>query len=189
MVRRGLFWQIYFTLLASLLFVAVLGAGLAHLMAERPLGAAIGARSHAMSAHGAHLLAMLLTVAATIGLVAYPVVSRITRRLETLRRSVEAWGAGNLTRRAPVEGRDEIAAVATSFNAAADRIEALLAAHKSLLAHASHELRTPLTRLGLAAEMLAKGAQPDSAALRREIAELDGLGACLDNPLDGWSEH
>jgi signal transduction histidine kinase len=123
-----------------------------------------------------HMLGMLLGLAALVGLAAYPVIARLTGRLERLRASVEAWGAGDLRRRADTAGGDEIAAVAASFNAAAERTDALLAAHKSLLAHASHELRSPLTRLGVAAEMIAADADPTrAAAVRREIAELDAL--------------
>jgi len=178
--RRGLFWQVYPTLFASLLLVAVLGALVWYLLggAMRPspsLRSGYGAATHM------HLLGMLLVVAAVVGIAAYPVVSRLTHRLEALRRSVEAWGGGQLERRARVEGDDEIAAVAASFNAAADRIDALLAAHRALLAHASHELRSPLTRLAIASEMLAGSADRDPASeswpatVRREIAELDIL--------------
>ncbi|HEY2662485.1 MAG TPA: HAMP domain-containing sensor histidine kinase [Caulobacteraceae bacterium] len=125
---------------------------------------------------GPHMLGMLMAVAAAIGLAAYPIVARLTRRLETLRSSLDAWGSGKLDSRARIEGKDEIAAVAASFNTAADRVESLLAAHKALLAHASHELRSPLTRLRLAVEMFA--AHPDPAlrpAIVQDIAELDGL--------------
>jgi len=125
---------------------------------------------------GPHILGMLMAIAAAVGVAAYPIVSRLTRRLETLRSSLDAWGGGRLNSRAKVEGRDEIAAVAASFNAAADRVEALLAAHKALLAHASHELRSPLTRLRMAVEMYAN--QPDPSlrpAIIADIAELDGL--------------
>jgi len=101
-------------------------------------------------APGPHILAMLIAIAASVGVAAYPIVSGLTRRLERLRSSLDAWGSGRLDSRAGVEGRDEIAAVAASFNAAADRVEALLAAHRALLTHASHELRSPLTRLRLA---------------------------------------
>jgi len=117
-----------------------------------------------------------MAIAAAVGVAAYPIVSRLTRRLETLRSSLDAWGAGRLDSRAEVEGRDEIAAVAASFNDAADRVEALLAAHRALLTHASHELRSPLTRLRIAVEIYAN--QPDPSlrpAIVADIAELDGL--------------
>lgn len=129
-----------------------------------------------LAAGGPHILAMLLAIAAAVGLAAYPIVSRLTGRLERLRSSLDAWGGGQLERRARVEGQDEIAAVAASFNAAADRVEALLAAHKALLAHASHELRSPLTRLRVAVEMFTATADPDlRPGIVRDIAELDGL--------------
>jgi two-component system OmpR family sensor kinase len=186
-LRRGLFWRVYPTLLVSLVLVAVLGAILWRLLGG-PMRPPPG---HAAAHFHTHILGMLLSVSAVVGLAAYPVVARITRRLEALRLSVEAWGGGDLDRRAEVDGQDEIAAVAASFNAAADRADALLAAHKAMLAHASHELRSPLTRLGVAVELLAGEAGGDLApAIRREIAELDALvgeillASRLDHGLD-----
>jgi signal transduction histidine kinase len=125
---------------------------------------------------GPHILGMLLAAATAVGMAAFPVVSRLTQRLETLRSSLDAWGEGHLDCRAAVEGRDEIAAVAASFNAAADRVEALLEAHKTLLVHASHELRSPLARLRLAVEMYAAAPNPSlRPEIIRDIAELSGL--------------
>jgi len=116
----------------------------------------------------------LLALAVAVG--AYPVVRRATRRLERLKTSVEALGAGELATRVPVEGRDEVAALAASFNRSAGRIEGLVGAHKSLLANASHELRSPLARIRMAIEMLGAGAKPElRAGLERDIAELDAL--------------
>jgi signal transduction histidine kinase len=69
--------------------------------------------------------------------------------------------------------------VAASFNLAAERIEALVRSHKSLLANASHELRSPLARMKMAVSMLEDAAPEQRAALKREIdtdvAELDAL--------------
>jgi signal transduction histidine kinase len=116
----------------------------------------------------------LLAAAVAVG--AYPVVRRATRRLERLKTSVDALGAGDLATRVPVEGRDEVAALAASFNRSAERIEGLVGAHKSLLANASHELRSPLARIRMAIEMLGAGARPElRAGLERDIAELDAL--------------
>ena len=133
-------------------------------------------RSMAGADPGPHILGMLLAISAAVGLAAFPIVSRLTLRLERLRSSLDAWGAGALDRRADVEGADEIAAVAASFNAAADRVEALLAAHRALLAHARHELRSPLTRLRVAVELLADAPTPElRASIIADISELDGL--------------
>jgi signal transduction histidine kinase len=100
----------------------------------------------------------------------------LTTRLERLQAGVESLGAGNLSARVPVEGRDEVARLARSFNRAASRIEELLGAHKSLLAHASHELRTPLTRIRMAVELLRGDADPRRRLeLEQDIAELDAL--------------
>jgi signal transduction histidine kinase len=75
-----------------------------------------------------------------------------------------------------VEGRDEVARLAESFNRAAGRIEELVGAHKTLLANASHELRTPLTRIRMAVELLKTDADPKRKLdLERDIAELDAL--------------
>jgi signal transduction histidine kinase len=110
---------------------------------------------------------------------AYPVVRRLTRRLESLKRGVEQFGAGNLAHRVDDGGRDEVAALATSFNQAADRIETLLRSHQTLLANASHELRSPLARLKMAFAMLDDAAPAHRERLAREIdvniAELDAL--------------
>jgi len=121
-------------------------------------------------------LLLLVVVSGLVALIAWPVVRHLTRRLEHLRQSVEAWGGGDLAVRAPVEGRDEIAVVATSFNHAAARVETLIAANRALLANASHELRSPLARLRLGVELF----ESDPAAARRaeiyrNLDELDAL--------------
>jgi signal transduction histidine kinase len=73
-------------------------------------------------------------------------------------------------------GRAGVATLAASFNRSAERIEALVGAHKGLLANASHELRSPLARIRMAVEMLAAGPKPElRAELERDIAELDAL--------------
>ena len=65
---------------------------------------------------GLSLLALVVVLFLAIAVGAYPFVRRLTRRLETLKRGVEAFGQGALDRRVPVEGRDEVATLATSFN-------------------------------------------------------------------------
>lgn len=121
-------------------------------------------------------LGYLVLIAGVIALAAYPFVRQLTRRLESLRAGVEAFGKGDLVVRVPVEGKDEVAAVAKSFNAAADRIERLVGAHRALLANASHELRSPVTRLRMAMDLYET---PQDGRAREEIlrnlGEIDEL--------------
>jgi len=124
-------------------------------------------------AFGLAVLALLLLA---IGVGAYPVVRRLTKRLERLQAGVEALGAGTLSARVKVEGKDEVARLAESFNLAAARIETLIGAHKSMLASASHELRTPLARIRMTVELMKESADPRRRAeLAQDIAELDAL--------------
>lgn len=123
-----------------------------------------------------NFIVFLVGSALAVGLVAYPFVRRLTRRLESLQQGVERIGAGDLSARVEVKGSDEVAGLATSFNEAAERIETLLNSHRLLLANASHELRTPLSRIRLGVEMMGNDGAPERReALRHDIAELDDL--------------
>ena len=134
---------------------------------------------------------MLVLLVAAIGVAAYPIARQLTRRLERLQRGVESLGAGDLSARVAVEGRDEVARLAGSFNRAASQIEQLVRAHQALLANASHELRTPLARIRLAVELLKVSADARSrTGLEQDIAELDWLvdEILLASRLDAVSE-
>ena len=125
---------------------------------------------------GLGLALTLALVALAVGVGAYPVARRLTARLERLQAGVESLGAGDLAARVKVEGHDEVARLAQSFNRAAGRIEELVSAHKSLLANASHELRTPLARIRMAVELIQENAHPKrKREIERDIAELNAL--------------
>ena len=68
---------------------------------------------------------------------------------------------GDLDRRMPVAGRDEISQLAQSFNDMADsmqeqitRMERLTVLQRQFVSDVSHELRTPLTTIHIASDML-----------------------------------
>jgi signal transduction histidine kinase len=122
------------------------------------------------------LFGALGLLASAMALGAYPIVRQITRRLERLQTRVEALGAGDLTVRVEVEGRDEVAQLARSFNYAAERIARLVNAQRTMLAGASHELRSPLARIRMAIELLPHEERPEiQGRLTHDIAELDSL--------------
>jgi signal transduction histidine kinase len=152
----------------------------------RANGGGAGAAQRGMLApppwtRGASLVALLVVLFLAVAAGALPVVRRLTRRLEGLKQGVQRFGEGALGQRVDAAGRDEVAALAASFNQAAERIELLVHSHKSLLANASHELRSPLARMKMALSLMEDGstgaAQRERLAseLRTNIGELDAL--------------
>lgn len=122
------------------------------------------------------LFLLLSSVALGVGIASYPFVRRLTRRLGKLQSGVEQVGLGELSARVDIEGRDEIASLAQSFNHSAEQIERLVTSHKTLLANASHELRTPLSRIRLGLEMYQDNHDEKRLrALKSDILELDSL--------------
>lgn len=116
----------------------------------------------------------MVGLATALGL--FPIVRRLTQRLESVQRSVQRFGEGDLSARARDDGEDEVADLARRFNDAATRIEQLIRSHKSLLANASHELRSPLTRIRMGLELMGDKPSPTAKAeISRNIAELDQL--------------
>jgi two-component system sensor histidine kinase BaeS len=120
----------------------------------------------------------LVTVAAAtliVGavLAALVIFGPTRRRLKALEDAARRLGSGDLSARAPAGGSDEVAAVATAFNAMASelaaRTEALVAvdqARRQLLADVSHELNTPVTAMRGYLETLAMPEMTLDAATR-----------------------
>ena len=129
----------------------------------------------------AGLLILSLVMAAG----SFPVARHLAKRIERVAVGVEQWGKGDLTHRVPVEGHDEVATLAATFNKAASQIDALVGQQRQMLTNASHELRSPLARLRMALELLGDEPsidpqqQQQRARLideaRRDIVDLDGL--------------
>jgi two-component system, OmpR family, sensor kinase len=113
---------------------------------------------------------MLGLVGLAVALGTYPLIRRLTKRLNNLQQGVEQWGQGDLSTRVDVVGNDEVAFLAKRFNTAAEHIQSLVATHKSLLANASHELRSPLARIKMGLELL--GGSPSAADLQRHKDEI-----------------
>jgi len=128
---------------------------------------------------------VFLAIFGTIALGCWPLARRITRRLEALQHGVLAFGDGDLDRRVPVEGRDEVAQVARAFNDSADRVAELVERQRRVLAHASHELRSPLARLRMALALMedARAAGERSEAALQAVREIDELDDLIEDVL------
>jgi len=98
-------------------------------------------------------------------------------------RTEELADAGDLSRRLPVVGDDEIARLARVFNGTLDKLESSAEAQRRLVADASHELRTPLASLRANIEVLQQPGDllpEDHEALLRDVVEqTDELSALV----------
>ena len=136
---------------------------------------------------------ILALVGLAVALGTYPIIRRLTRRLDLLQNGVQQWGEGNLSVRVPEGGPQEVTFLAQRFNHAAEQIEnlvksrdALLASQKSLLANASHELRSPLTRIRMGLELLGEQAP----SLRSEESPRPcGDGSARPSAAPGWKSE
>jgi two-component system sensor histidine kinase MprB len=100
------------------------------------------------------------------------------RRLRLAAREVAT--SGDPERLVPVEGGDELADLAASFNEMLVALRRSLQAQRQLVADASHELRTPLTSLRANVDFLSNdpalaGRAAVLTDIRRELEDLSGL--------------
>jgi two-component system sensor histidine kinase MprB len=109
-------------------------------------------------------------------------IARFTRHTENL------TGSLDLSRRLEVEGRDELARLAESFNTTLDALERSVQAQRHLIADASHELRTPIASLRANIQVLSDAGRlpaEEQEALRRDIVdELDDLTALVGDVVE-----
>ena len=126
---------------------------------------------------GLSMISMLTIAAVIIGLVSYLLARLLTRPIRQLRQAVQVIAAGDLSARANISGRDEVAALAADFNLMAQRVSEMLASQRQLVSDVSHELRSPLARLRIALELAERAKDPATALARveKEADELEQL--------------
>jgi two-component system, OmpR family, sensor kinase len=100
-------------------------------------------------------------------LFAWVIAGRVLAPLRLLRDTARSITESDLTRRIPVEGDDELADLARTFNEMLDRLEEAFASQKAFISDAGHELRTPITIIRGHLDVM--GDDPEE---RRETLEL-----------------
>ncbi len=115
-----------------------------------------------------------LLILAAVALVCWILAVNIASPLRSLARTVDRFGAGDLSVRVNLTRKDEIGELGRAFDRMAERIGTLVAAERRLLQDISHELRSPLARLSFATE-LARTAEDREAAVARMKKEIHRL--------------
>lgn len=84
----------------------------------------------------------------------YGLMIPMQAKLREVNRALDQMQGGDLSVRLPVDGTDELANLASSYNNMAEHIQRLIEAQRELMRAVSHELRTPVARIRFALEML-----------------------------------
>lgn len=145
------------------------------------------------SPHDLMLAIVLLLFAGGIAMIlGYFLTATVTERILSLKSAAEKIAAGNLETRVPVTGRDELSALAISFNRMAEQLQAadqkqreLENLRRDLVAWASHDLQTPLASMRAILEALADGVVDEPEMVKRYLgtAQRDvlSLSALIDD--------
>lgn len=98
-----------------------------------------------MAENATRAATLVIGSAAIIGVVAGTLLSRsLTAPLQHLEKAAHAIKAYDYKQRVPVKGSQELVALATAFNAMAERLDESETLRRNLLADVAHELRHPL---------------------------------------------
>ncbi|WP_067280334.1 sensor histidine kinase [Streptomyces jeddahensis] len=115
--------------------------------------------------------------------IGWVVAGRILKPVRLVRTAAAQLTEQDLTRRIPVRGRDDVAALAETFNAMLDRLERAFAAQRQFVDDAGHELRTPITIVRGHLELMGDDPAEREETLRLVTDELDRMSRIVEDLL------
>ena len=157
-------------------------AGLGLLAVFLPLAAVV--LSGLVMFQSGHDLTILAVAAAssTSAIVAALALGRSTgRSIDPFLEAAAHMAAGDLSARAPTPRQRELAALATTFNEMAARLEELFDTRTQMVAWASHDLRTPLANIQAMLEALEDGLAEPGRYLPALREQARTLGVLIDD--------
>ncbi len=117
------------------------------------------------------------------GVAAWVVAGQILAPVRLVRQAAAQITEQDLTRRIPIDGRDDIAALSEQFNAMLDRLEKAFGTQREFLDDASHELRTPITIIRGHLELMGDDPAERAAVVRLCTDELDRMSRIVEDLL------
>ncbi|MBR8641223.1 HAMP domain-containing protein [Streptomyces tuirus] len=123
-------------------------------------------------------VALLLTTG-----IAWVVAGRILKPVRVVRTAAAEITEQDLTRRIPVHGNDDIAALAETFNGMLDRLDRAFAAQREFVDDAGHELRTPITIVRGHLEVMGDDPAEREETVRLVTDELERMSRIVEDLL------
>ncbi|MGW6059392.1 ATP-binding protein [Streptomyces sp. NPDC055189] len=115
--------------------------------------------------------------------IGWAVAGRILKPVRLVRTTAAQLTEQDLTQRIPVQGRDDIAALAETFNGMLDRLERAFAAQREFVDDAGHELRTPITIVRGHLELMGDDPREREETTRIVMEELDRMSRIVEDLL------
>jgi signal transduction histidine kinase len=115
-------------------------------------------------------------------LLAWRLAGRVVGPVTRLTRTARSISETDLSRRIDVEGRDEVAQLAATFNEMVGRLERAFESQRQFLDDAGHELRTPLTIVSGNLELIEDDPHRQET-LALVMDELERMGRIVDDLL------
>lgn len=103
------------------------------------------------------------------------IADRAMRPVKTITHAAKTITESDLGRRLNIQGRDELADLAATFDGMIARLQAAFDRQRRFVADASHELRTPLTIINLEVERVLEGLRTE-AEYKRALHVVDAEG-------------
>lgn len=116
-------------------------------------------------------------------LLAWRLADRILSPVSEVRRTAQAISESDLTRRIEVEGKDEISALALTFNQMLDRLENAFQVQKDFIDDAGHELRTPITIIRGHLETIESDPEERAKTIALVLDELERMNRLVEDLL------
>jgi signal transduction histidine kinase len=116
-------------------------------------------------------------------LLAWRVAEGVLRPVRLVTGTAQSISEGDLTRRIEVTGRDEVAALATTFNEMLDRLEDAFVTQRRFVDDAGHELRTPITIIRGHLELLEDDPDERGRTLALVMDELERMQRIVNDLL------
>lgn len=115
---------------------------------------------------------------------AWAAAGRILQPLRDLTETARAITDTDISQRIDVEGDDEIAELAGTFNAMLDRLDDAFASERRFIDDAGHELRTPITVIRGNLELMGDDPKDREETVKVVTDELDRMSRIVDELLD-----
>jgi len=136
------------------------------------------ADSAVLAAGGVGIAVLLLG-----SLLAWRLADRVVQPVTALTQTARSLSETELSGRIPVQGRDEVAQLAVTFNEMLDRLGRAFDSQRRFTDDASHELKTPLTIIRGHVGLLEDDSDERPETLALVTDELDRMGRIVDDLL------